>query len=366
MRWVLGTLIASSRHARLRPLELFGDGEPKLAQEEVKAIAGLWKTQVEFDDRYNADLSLYLDPSGRVVALDDELPYNLDPESLGWSWWSADRMVVAGAEGDNELSLSLQLGHLRLEGRGERVDFRCWEFVGEVQYEGADADPTGSFAMQLSLPMKTDVTVLEERYQARIAARPPPPPVFPYSDFVGRWFMGLTEDEAPGTVYFPVDLATNGSWESIRTMPKLTGTWGVCSGGAASHGGGPEVEPMGSSVWFSFDGTSGNSVHLQGKPILKPGQAEELEAVRSCGVGAPPVADQVDGRMWEGGEGGGSSLEREYFGEFRLLRESALTDILIAKKAEKEAALASKIAEKERRRERAQMIAEVCYKKPQP
>jgi len=326
MRWMLGTLLASSHRPRLRPPELFGEGVPKLAQEEVKALAGVWTTQIEFEDRYDADISLYLESSGRVVPMDDELPYNLCVGSHGWSWWCADRSVMAGTEGDDKLSLSLQLGHLRFEGHGKREDFRCSEFVGEVVYEGADADPVGHFSMQLRLPIKSNVSALEERYQQRIAARPPPPPSFPFSDFIGRWFMGLSEDDSPGTVFFPVEILEDGSWFSKQTMPKLSGKWGVCSSAAASHGGGPDVQSTGTNLWLTFDSARGANIHLQGKPVPKPAEAAEA-AEAAEGDARLPVADQVDGQMWEGEE------VRDYFGTFRLLRESALAEILLAAKA---------------------------------
>lgn len=377
MRWVLGTLIASARHSRLCPLELFGEGQPRLAQEEVKALAGLWRAQLEFNDRYNTHLALYLEPSGRVLPMDNALPYNLDEDSVTWSWWCADRAVVAGAEGDNELSLSLQLGHLKFEGRGERIDFRCSTFVGEVVYEGADNDPVGTFSMQLSLPMKTSVADLEERYRERIASRPPPPPAFAFDEFVGWWFMGLTEYEAPGTVFFPAEFEDDGTWRSVRTMPILTGAWGVCDGAPDSHGLGPDVQPTGSNVWLTLDSATSGEVHLQGKPVLKDASREQEEgqeetqeeaatpldnagagggteastgsttspvadravADRADGHGhahahahahehaivhehARPVADRVYGYMWLGGLG--QDVDgRDYFGEFRLLRENA-------------------------------------------
>ncbi len=349
MRWVLGTLLAI-RPPRLHSPLLFGEGQPKLAQEEIKALAGLWRVELDFEDRYDADMSLYLEPSGRVIPFDDELPYNLGENAQAWAWWSADRAVIAGADGDDELSLSLQLGHLKLEGRGARVDFRCSEFAGEVLYEGTDDDPVGSFRMRLALPTKTNVTSLEERYRERIAARPPPLPALAFADFVGRWLMGLSEDEAPGSVFFPVELAADGTWWSERTMPKLEGTWGMCSGDPESHGAGPDTHPTGSHVWLMFGSEMGVSVYLQGKPVLKPGDQEPAAARASdhaggadgVGDGATPpaLADQVDGRMWEG------SNVREYFGEFRLLRESALVRIVEAARKEAQAALQKAIRER--------------------
>lgn len=339
MRWVFGTLVSLQHFARVRPPVLFGDGHPRTAQEEIKAIAGLWRVQVRFENRYNADLSLYLEPSGGVVVTDvDKLPYNLDQRSLAWSYWSADRIVIAGADGDNELCFSLQLGHLKFEGRGERFDFRCSEFVGEVLYEGVDSDPIGTFAMQLSLPMKSDVAPLEERYWQRIAERPPPSPAFPFTDFIGRWFMGLSEFDIPGTVFFPVELSADGSWQSFRTMPVLTGTWGVCSGDLRSFGGGPNEQPIGSKIWL----TLGSDVCLQGTPELKPEEREFAAHTRADGS-TVVSSDEVDGNMWQGDE----ESAREYFGEFRLLRESALAASVQghqakrdarAKKAEREAA----------------------------
>jgi len=95
-------------------------------------------------------------------------------------------------------------------------------------------------------------------------------------------------------------------------MPKLTGTWGVCSSDLDSFGGGPDEQPIGPNLWL----TLGSDVCLQGRPELKP-EERELAAAHARADGTTVVvADEVDGRMWQG--------EEECFGEFQLLRESAL------------------------------------------
>ena len=334
MRWALSTLLASAHDTcRHRPIVNFGDGHPKLAQEEIKAIAGVWSASLKFEARYSSDLNLYLEPSGRVVPMDDSLPYNLQAEDLGWSWWSADRSVPAGALGDDLILLSLQLGHLRLNGRGQRVDFRVDHFSGEVHYEGADDDPVGEFTMKLTLPMKTSCTELEATYRRRIALRPPPPPTFAFSGFAGRWQMGLSEYDSPGSLYFPVVLCADGTWRSEGTDPELVGSWGVSSGGEASHGIGAEAQQAGSHLWLTISSADSADTFLGGRPTrgldgaygLEKQLMEKQPAEGEPGVGAAAddgdggdgggskdVANRVDGRMWQGSE------VRDYFGAFHL------------------------------------------------
>ena len=137
--------------------------------------------------------------SGKVYTMDDNLPFGMRPDEEGYlsAWWAANRNVRAGAEGDDTVCLSLQLGNLLLQGRGQRGGLRCRSFVGTVlwRYPGGDDpinDPTtwamvGRFSMQLALPSKTDTSMLESRYRKRIETRPPPLSGFPRT---------LTEEEA--------------------------------------------------------------------------------------------------------------------------------------------------------------------------
>ena len=84
----------------------------------------------------------------------------------------------AGAEGDDILRLSLQLGNLHLEGRGQRGGLRCRTFVGKVFEEDVGRGVLGEvfegntvvgrFTMRLALPMKTDSSALEQQYRQRI------------------------------------------------------------------------------------------------------------------------------------------------------------------------------------------------------
>ena len=354
--------------ARLSPPQLFGEGRPQLVQEEIQAIAGLWKIDLSFEKRYAAAISLYLEASGRVIPMDEKLPYNLGEDCRAWAWWSADRAVVAGAVGDDELSFTLQLGNLRLEGQGQRKDFRCNKFVGKAIYEGAHDDPVGSFTMRLALPAKTNVAALKEKYLKRIAERPPPRPEFAFSDFVGRWIMGLSEDTTPrNAVFFPAVLAANGTWSSEKAVPRLTGTWGMCSGDD-SHGAGPDAYPTGSNVWLIIHSTIGRPhVYLQGRPGQLAALTSPLLAGYNSGTGRlapnrtkPSVADQVDGKMWEPSQKGKAG--REYFGEFRLLRESALVEIIEAAKKEARAQLQKAMKERAERAAamREQAVAEAA------
>ena len=212
MRCLLGTLLATSHPMRHGPPLLFGDSQPQLAIEEYKALAGVWRAELELDggathlslhladpqlqqmafaptssapvternaEPYSTGWRTYTDcdlPSGGDVYLDEvSLPASL-PRELGWTSarWSVSRDVHAGAEGDDVLSISVQLGNIYLEGRGQRGGLRCRTFVGKV-FEGHDYPRLiGRFSLRLSLPIKTETFALEKQYQRRIASSPSP------------------------------------------------------------------------------------------------------------------------------------------------------------------------------------------------
>ena len=181
--------------------ELFGENEPQLADEEFKALAGIWRVYLElWEPRLESRglaMSLHLAAPevtkygnlqhGKVCPMEEILCYGVfnilaDPaksegglvgESPGSGWsaakWSATRVVHAGEEDDDKLCVTLQLGNLRLEGRGRRKGLRCNVFVGKVLDVGDDPPRMcGRFSMGLLLPIKSDVAALEERYKMRI------------------------------------------------------------------------------------------------------------------------------------------------------------------------------------------------------
>lgn len=144
-----------------------GSVEP-LETEELEALAGIWRTNLKLDDG-DTSLSLHLDAkTGQVYTADDSaLPFNI---CHGKGSSTANWGVTAVPESP-QISLSLQLGILYLEGTGERSGLRCMSLKGSV-LEGRD-DPccVGAFDMTLVLPTSQDVAALEERHQARVDAR---------------------------------------------------------------------------------------------------------------------------------------------------------------------------------------------------
>ena len=209
MRWLLGTLLTSSHHVRHRPPALLGAiGQPFLAEEEYKALAGVWRADLELDDG-DASLSLHLaapgsqqfdtaTQGGKVYPIDadrQKLPFAHRAHAWSAARWSAHRTVRAGTEGDGELCFALQLGNLHLEGRGERSGLHCSNFAGTVLEGGLD-DPyvLGRFSMHLALPFETNASTLEERYQQRLAKQPAPPLSFSVASFIGRWQLLLAVD----------------------------------------------------------------------------------------------------------------------------------------------------------------------------
>ena len=170
MRYLISTLLASSRHVRLhRPPELFGgDGKPQLAEEEYMALAGIWRADLELDDGDDM-ISMHLavpkfqigtevpdGAFGKVYLMNDTplRPWsNICDKGSSAARWSAYRLVRAGAEGDHEMQLQLQLGNLYLEGRGVRDGFRCSSFEGTVLEGGEDPYVVGRFSMRLSFSL---------------------------------------------------------------------------------------------------------------------------------------------------------------------------------------------------------------------
>ena len=175
--------------------------KPQMAAEEYKAVAGVWRVDLSLhpalqrgDDTFLLHLaapqaSTPFPSSGTVYTMEDSsLPMNICPDKDGWltAWWAANRHVRAGTHGDDTVSLSLQLGSMFLDGQGFRggancfatAGLRCQTFSGKVLYQFEEEEElcvVGSFSMRLSLPTKTDTSMLENRYRKRIATRQWPP-----------------------------------------------------------------------------------------------------------------------------------------------------------------------------------------------
>ena len=345
------TSLVSSLNPPLRPLRpRAGTAQLKLAEEEYKALAGVWRANLELDDGdMTVSLHLAAPPSlsgggiapggGRVYPMESALPFNICQGADGSSSarWAAEHRE------EDELCLSLQLGNLYLEGRGERRGLRCSDFSGTVFEGGEDPCVIGRFGLRLSLPLTTDMSALEERYRERVASRRPPPISYPRASFVDRWrlLLSLDDDDAP-PAYFPIALAADGTWQSEGVAQALGGTWGMHArgdpdGGGGGGGGWTTVESAGESMWLrvhrerssetlrGLADLSGvrSEFALSGQPVLETPEADLAARIASSsadGAHAPSslLVDRVDGRLWEGAE------ERTYFGRFSLLRGCAV------------------------------------------
>ena len=177
----LSVRMASLHPARTRPLQLFGETCPKLSEEEYRALAGVWRVELELYDGHSVVTSLHLTAPEAISGSNGVTVYGkvhpLEDFSEGWSpaRWSADRMVHAGEAGDDQLRLLLQLCDLCLEGHGRRSGIRCSAFFGTVltSEKGLANTSAGRFSMQLLLPIKTDAAMLESHYRQRIASYAP-------------------------------------------------------------------------------------------------------------------------------------------------------------------------------------------------
>jgi hypothetical protein len=359
MRWAVGTLLASSHRpwSGLYDARRAGNVQlsAQLVKEEYSALAGVWRAELELDEG-NTAMSLHLAApqslalgtiapgGGKVFPMEEKLPFNICSGNDGWT--SARWSAHAAPKNDDELRLSLRLGNLYLEGRGERRGLRCTAFVGTVLEGGEDPCVVGRFSLQLALPLTSDTGALEKTYERRLAARRPPPLEFARAGFVGPWRLLLSVDEDATPAYFGITLNADGSWASDAAAAagggdeqQLVGTWGMHSkeeeSGSGAHGG----VTHGSSVWLkvhrersteTLRGIGGLPVrsdfYLSGKPVITSAEAElaaraAMDA-RQEGRGkedpsSGDVVDRLDGRLWEG------TVERAYFGRFSLLRGSA-------------------------------------------
>ena len=159
---------------------MFGGSHPQLSAEEYKALAGIWRLQLDlYEGRRSFAMSLHLAAPqvsaagdmefGDVFVVEDAL-YDELPSAR----WCASRTVHAGEVGDDQLCVSLQMGSLCLDGQGERAGLRCSAFAGVV-LEGGEHTPrtVGQFSLGLVLPMKTDAARLEDNYRQRIVEHAP-------------------------------------------------------------------------------------------------------------------------------------------------------------------------------------------------
>ena len=326
------------------------------------ALAGIWRADLELDDgddmismhlavpKFQVGTEVPDEAFGKVYLMNDTplRPWsNICDSGSSAAWWSAYRLVRAGAEGDQEMQLQLQLGNLYLEGRGKRDGFRCSSFEGTVLEGGEDPYVVGRFSMHLSLPIVSEIDALQKRYQQRIASRPAPPIIYSRSSYVDTWRLLLSLDDDSPPAYFPVQLAQDGSWQSVGTEETLGGKWGVSS--REGHGM-STVTPAGSHMWLQVDskrctetlrGLAGLPVRsdfeLEGKPVI---ETEEQELAARASGGAEARADRVDGHLCVG------SVERAYFGSFRLLRgdAAARAEAAEATEAAEAAAMVSEVA----------------------
>jgi len=330
MRWILGLLASSSPSLRLGKPMAFRPQKLPLESEEVEALAGIWRAELDLDDGAKS-ISLFLDANGKVRAADESvLP---DANICQGTTWSDQWRVTAVPEGDT-VSLKLSLGVLYLEGKGTRQGLRCSSVAGSVLEGKEDPCCVGSFRMGLVMPSggwdRSVIKSLEDRHEARVLRRPAPPIAFSRSGFAGRWRMLLSMDELPFN--FCVRLHDNLTWTSEGGEQTLAGSWGVWS---SSEGKGSYIQAQGSSLWLKVDrnrcsetmrGIAGmpqrESFTLWGKPLLS--FEEELGARMGAAGGA--TADRVQGRLSVG------EVERAFFGMFSLMREpeeslGAVTDV---------------------------------------
>ena len=175
---------------RCGPPSLFLPPKERLSSEEVQALAGVWRADLDLDDGAQT-LSLHLDAQGGVHPAERSLPFNICNGEHGWS---SARWECRAVRESSTVHLKLQLGVLYLEGTGERDGLRCKTLKGSVCEGGDDPCYVGSFELSLVLPTSNDVAVLQERHQARVDARPAPPLAFKLESFVGRWRMLVSLD----------------------------------------------------------------------------------------------------------------------------------------------------------------------------
>ena len=344
MRWIIGTLLAAAQRPRHRvPALIDAVQQPShpLTIEEYKALAGIWRAELELDDGDSAT-TLHLAVPLSSAEFGGKVQCTTVPSGPHDAWFVEHSIRVGDSE--DSLCLSLQLGALLLEGRGERHGLRCCSFVGTV-LEGYTHDPcmVGRFSMQLSLPIASDLAALEQQHELRLDSRTPTPLTYPRSGFIGQWRLDLAVDEDEPPASIPVELLADGSWQSVGMEQRMGGTWGMLTMYQHAHADSTEeysgwstLQPAGSSMWLkvhrarctgTMRGLAGLPVrsdfHLTGAPVFETAERElaarasALAAGEVGRAGAAVMPDVVCGRLWEG------SIERAYFGHFRLAREGS-------------------------------------------
>ena len=344
MRWIIGTLLAAAQRPRHRvPALIDTVQQPShlLTIEEYKALAGIWRAELELDDG-DKSTTLHLAVPLSSAEFGGKVQSTNVPSGPHDTWF-VEHSIRAG-DSEDSLCLSLQLGALLLEGRGERHGLRCCSFVGTV-LEGYTHDPcmVGRFSMQLSLPIASDLAALEQQHELRLDSRQPLPLTYPRSGFIGQWRLDLAVDEVEPPARMPVELLADGSWQSVGMEQRMGGTWGMLTMYQHAHAdcteeysGWSTMQPAGSSMWLkvhrarcteTLRGLAGLPVrsdfHLTGAPMFETAEGElaaRATALTAGEVGRAVTAvmpDVICGRLWEG------SIERAYFGHFRLVREGS-------------------------------------------
>ena len=344
MRWIIGTLLAAAQRPRHRvPALIDTVQQPShlLTIEEYKALAGIWRAELELDDG-DSSTTLHLAVPLSSAEFGGKVQSTTVPSGPHDTWF-VEHSIRAG-DSEDSLCLSLQLGALLLEGRGERHGLRCCSFVGTV-LEGYTHDPcmVGRFSMQLSLPIASDLAALEQQHELRLDSRQPLPLTYPRSGFIGQWRLDLAVDEDEPPASMPVELLADGSWQSVGMEQRMGGTWGMLTMYQHAHAdcteeysGWSTMQPAGSSMWLkvhrarcteTLRGLAGLPVRsdflLTGAPVFETAEGElaaRATALTAGEVGRAVTAvmpDVICGRLWEG------SIERAYFGHFRLVREGS-------------------------------------------
>ena len=343
MRWIIGTLLAAQRPRHRVPALIDTVQQPShlLTIEEYKALAGIWRAELELDDG-DSSTTLHLAVPLSSAEFGGKVQSTTVPSGPHDTWF-VEHSIRAG-DSEDSLCLSLQLGALLLEGRGERHGLRCCSFVGTV-LEGYTHDPcmVGRFSMQLSLPIASDLAALEQQHELRLDSRQPLPLTYPRSGFIGQWRLDLAVDEDEPPASMPVELLADGSWQSVGMEQRMGGTWGMLTMYQHAHAdcteeysGWSTMQPAGSSMWLkvhrarcteTLRGLAGLPVrsdfHLTGAPVFETAEGElaaRATALTAGEVGRAVTAvmpDVICGRLWEG------SIERAYFGHFRLVRDGS-------------------------------------------
>ena len=297
--------------------------QASLDAEEVRALAGLWRADLDLDDAQRS-LTCNLDVSGKCsFVVGDGAP--IVGTVAGAPRWEAYTVLA-----DKSVCMNLCVGPWVLQGCGERDGLRCSVVRGSV-LEGAEDDQVcvGRFEMALSVPVasESELPALEARHLARLASRPAPPVRFSRASFVGRWRLLLTfQSESPRMLEVELnsDARTFRSAGAPAGTPALGGTWGLWDRSNPK-----EKSALAASGTHFFlrverdrsDATLRGigdlpvfeSFSLWGTPGLGSPEAELAARTQAGGTSS----DQIDGSIYFG-----TSADREWVvaGAFSLIR----------------------------------------------